>query len=152
AGRSDDIGPASDVYGLGATLYYLLTGRTPFDGGKLEPILRAVQTGEFPRPCQVNPSVHPALEAICLKAMSRQSGDRYPSPQDLADDIERWTADEPVSAWREPRLHRAQRWARRHRAAVIAAGAALLVALAAAVALAGLQSLAASRERSLTEK
>ena len=92
-------------------------------------MLRAVQQGEFPPPRQLDPSIDPALEAVCLKAMALKPEDRYASPRALADDIERWLADEPVTAWREPLARRARRWARRNRTAVTAAAAAVLVAL-----------------------
>ena len=101
AGRLDQLGPASDVYSLGATLYCLLTGQPPLEGDVGE-VLRRAQRGEFPPPRQVNPSVPAALEAVCLKAMAMKPEDRYASPRALADDVERWLADEPVSAYREP--------------------------------------------------
>src|SRR5439155_9052894 len=69
AGRLDLLGPASDVYSLGATLYALLTGRPPFDARHVGVLLEQVQKGEFPPPRQVNPQVPAALDAICLKAM-----------------------------------------------------------------------------------
>src|SRR5262249_31767458 len=75
AGRLDQLGPASDVYGLGATLYCLLTGRAPFADGDPIEVLRQVQRGAFPRPRAVNPEVAPALEAVCLKALALQPED-----------------------------------------------------------------------------
>src|SRR5262249_6941579 len=128
AGRLDLLGPASDVYSLGATLYCLLTGRGPFEGGDLEAVLSGVQGGDFPPPRRVNPTVPPALEGICLRAMATRQADRYASPRDLADDIERWLADEPVTAYRDWWGPRLARWARRHRPWV--AGAAALLASA----------------------
>jgi serine/threonine protein kinase len=127
AGRLDDLGPPSDVYGLGATLYYLLTGRAPFKGGDLQNLLSAVQQGAFPPPRQVTRSVPVALEAICLKAMARHPADRYASAQALAGDIEHWMADEPVSAYREGPPARLARWARRHRSTVVLGIAALVL-------------------------
>src|SRR5262245_12101013 len=70
AGRLDVVGQASDIYGLGATLYAVLTGRAPVAGKYLHEVLRAVERGEWPPPRQVNPAVPPALEAVCLKAMA----------------------------------------------------------------------------------
>ena len=102
AGQLDQVGPASDIYSLGATLYVLLTGRAPFTDPNIALLLAAVQMGEYPRPSQVKPGVAPALEAICRKAMALQPGDRYESAAALAGDVEHWLADEPVSAWREP--------------------------------------------------
>jgi serine/threonine-protein kinase len=129
-GDLEHLGPRSDVYSLGATLYCLLTGRPPRAGDSLGEQLRRAQRGEFSPPRQVDPSIDAALEAICLKAMAARPDDRYASPRLLADDIDRWTADEPVTAWREPFGRRARRWARRHRTGVAAAIAALVVALA----------------------
>jgi WD40 repeat protein len=128
AGRLDALGPASDVYSLGATLYCLLTGRAPFESGELDVMLWAVQRGDFPPPRRVNPEVPPALEAVCLRAMATEPTDRYPSPRALADDVERWLADEPVSAYREGWAQRLARWARRHKTWV--AGAAALLGTA----------------------
>ena len=104
-GEIEHLGPRSDVYSLGATLYYLLTGHSPVSGD-LGEVLRAVQRGEFDRPRKADASIDPALEAIVLKAMAFTPSDRYASARALAEDVERWMADEPVSAWREP-------WARR---------------------------------------
>ncbi len=78
AGRLDELGPASDVYSLGAMLYSLLTGRAPFTDAELGDVLRKVQAGEFPPPRQVNRAVPPALEAVCLKAMAKEP--RQPLP------------------------------------------------------------------------
>ena len=89
-------------------------------------MLRAVQRGEFPPPRQLDPSIDRALEAVCLKAMALRPEDRYGSPRALAEDVERWMADEPVTAWREPWARRARRWARRHQP-LVAGAAALLV-------------------------
>jgi len=128
AGQLDRVGPASDVYSLGATLYTLLTGQPPFHEDDRGQLLQKVQQGDFEPPRQVNRAVSAPLEAVCLKAMARQPEDRYPTARALALDIEHWLADEPVSAWPEPVVVRAQRWARRHRALVASAAATLLVA------------------------
>ena len=128
-GDLDRLGPRSDVYSLGATLYCLLTGRPPFESEDLGEVLRKVQQGDFPPPRQVDPSLDRALEAICLKAMAAKPEDRYLTCRALADDVERWTADEPVDAWREPLTRRARRWARRNRTAVSVAAASVLMAV-----------------------
>ena len=128
-GRLDQLGPASDVYSLGATLYSLLTGRAPCETADLGLMLRSVARGDFPQPRQINRSVPPALEAICLKAMALRPSNRYHSPRALASDIEHWLADEPVSVWQEPWHARIWRWSKRHRTALTSAAAALLVAV-----------------------
>jgi serine/threonine-protein kinase len=145
AGRMNDLGPASDVYSLGATLYCLLTGRPPFTDSDLGTVLHKVQQGYFPPPRQVRADVPRPLEAICLRAMALLPEDRYASPRDLARDVERWLGDEPVSAWEEPWGVKGRRWVNRHRTLVTGAVAALLVA---ATSLAGgLLLLAQANER-----
>jgi serine/threonine-protein kinase len=123
------LGPASDVYSLGATLYCLLTGRAPFESTDVGAALQAVQRGEFRPPRQLEATIDRALEAVCLKAMALRPEDRYATPRTLAEDIERWMADEPVSARREPLPARLGRWARRHRTAVAALGLSLTTAV-----------------------
>jgi serine/threonine-protein kinase len=128
-GDLDRLGPRSDVYSLGATLYYLLTGGPPFAGDAAE-VIYAVQRGEFRPPRQFDATIDRALEAVCLKAMAPRPADRYATPKALAEDVERWMADEPVSSWREPLSRRARRWARRNRTAVAAAAVALVAGVA----------------------
>ena len=134
AGRLDQLGPASDVYSLGATLYCVLTGRAAFEDSDLGLTLRKVERGEFPRPREINKELAPPLEAICLKAMSLIQADRYPTPRALADDLEHWLADEPVAAYREPAGERLARWTRRNRAWAQAIAAAVLLVAVVAVA------------------
>lgn len=113
AGR-DILGPPSDIYSLGATLYTIITGQVPFVGTHAD-VLARVARGEFPRPREVRPKTSKALEAICLKAMSLDPQRRYPTALKLAEDVERFLADATVSAYEEPRARRIARWARRHR-------------------------------------
>ena len=127
AGRLGDLGVASDVYSLGATLYYLLTGRAPFNKTDEGDILRKVERGEFPTPRSLNPGIPKPLEAICLRAMSARPQSRYASPNALADDIERYLADEPLAALPDSLADRVNRFARRNRTLVRSAAAALLV-------------------------
>jgi len=127
AGRLDQLGPASDVYSLGATLYVLLTGNPPFRDTDVGQMLNKVQRGDFPRPSQMRRDVPRPLDAICLKAMSLRPEDRYTSPRALADDVEHWRADEPVTAYREPLGTYLRRWVRRHRTMGVTGGILLLL-------------------------
>jgi serine/threonine-protein kinase len=124
AGDLNRLGPRSDVYSLGVTLYGLLTGKPPFDG-EVGEVLRKVRRGEFVPPRQVDPTIDRALEAVCLKAMAREPGDRYATPRALAEDVERWMADGPVAAWREPWTRTLMRWLTRHRTGVTGTAAVL---------------------------
>jgi tetratricopeptide (TPR) repeat protein len=113
AGQWDTIGPESDVYSLGATLYCLLTGRAPFSGKNAAEVMAQVGWGDLVQPRQIKPDVHPALERICRKAMALRPQDRYGSAAELARDIERWLAGETVSVYREPRIVLLAKWCRR---------------------------------------
>ncbi len=149
-GRVDQLGPTSDVYSLGAMLYTMLSGRAPFEyiWCEVTALLDRVKLGEFPPPRKVNPRVPRALEAVCLKAMATRPEDRYPTASALAEDIERWLADEPVAAYREPMLPRMSRWARQHKP-IVAGAAALLVTAVVAL---SMGVILVGREQSRTEK
>ena len=144
-GELEQLGPRSDVYSLGGTLYCLLTGQAPVQGDDIGAVLRSVQKAEFRRPSQLDSTIDPAIEAVCMKAMALNPDDRYASCRELADDVERWMADEPTMAWREPPIRRARRWAKRHRTSVTAAAVAVLVALAGTSAVLAVQTQANTR-------
>ena len=131
-GRQHDTDWRTDVYGLGAILYEILTGQPPFHAKTTKELLRKVRKETPLPPRHVNPQVAPALQAVCLKALSKAPGDRYASATELAQEVQRYLADEPVLAYPEPWTRRAARWARKHRTAV-AAAAGLLVAATAAL-------------------
>jgi eukaryotic-like serine/threonine-protein kinase len=109
AGELDRVGPASDVYSLGATLYCLLVGHGPFATGDVADVLQRVRRGIFPSPRRVRRSVDPALEAACLKAMSVNADDRHATATALAEEIEAWLADVRYRAEHERALGHAKR-------------------------------------------
>lgn len=128
-GLVDRIGPWSDIYSLGAILYEILTGTWPSGGKTTRELLDRVKKGHLIPPHQVDPRVPRALEAICMRAMKFAPRDRYASAVELADDVRRWLADEPISVYRDPFAARAGRWARRHRSLVLSSAAVLAVGL-----------------------
>lgn len=121
-GDWDSINQRSEVYSVGATLYSVLTGKPPFSGQTREEILDKVRRGDFLPPRSVDPRVPPELNAICLKAMSLERGDRYADTGELATDIEHWLADESVPVYREPISRRWQRFFKAHQAWVVGLG------------------------------
>jgi serine/threonine protein kinase len=125
----ESLGPATDVYGLGAILFALLTDEPPVEGKTtetIEKILDRVREGAIRRPRSLNPSIPRVLEVVCRKALAKKPEDRYPSAQALAEDIEHWLADEPVSAYREGIPAKVARWTRRHRSTTLSAAIALV--------------------------
>jgi len=150
AGKLDELGPASDVYSLGATLYCLLTGKSPIAEKDLALAIGQVRGGEIRSLREVNREVPLPLEAICRKAMALYAKDRYQSPRDLAEEIEHWLADDQVAAYREPLVERGRRWGRRHRTLVTGMAALLVTAvigLAIGNALLGKQKEEVARQR-----
>ena len=115
AGAGNEATEASDIYSLGATLYHLLTGQNPLARpGKSTDSLERVRLGDIAAPQSVLNNVPRPLQAICQKAMALKPETRYASAGDLAADLERWLADEPLQSYREPVLARGMRWLRKH--------------------------------------
>ena len=92
-------------------------------------LVEHAKQGRFPRPRLLQPLVPPALEAVCLKAMSLNTKVRYQSATEVREETQRWLSDEPVSAWREPFIVRARRWIRRHQTAVVSTSAVVIMAV-----------------------
>ena len=147
--RPAQVGPASDLFSLGAILYAILTGEVPYRRGSYDEVLEKVRCCEFPAPRQIKPAVPRALEAICLKAMAARPVDRYPTALELAADVKRCLADEPVMAWPEPIALRARRWMRRHRTLVTSAAAVLVLS---AAGLAGFTMVVAGKNAELAKR
>lgn len=118
AGR--ELGPRSDVFSLGATLYETLTLRRPFQGATSDEVLRRVEQAAPLDPRRVRPRLARDLAAICLKAMARRPENRYASMAELAEDLRRFLGHESVRAHPPGPLRRAASWSRRHPVAAVA--------------------------------
>lgn len=127
AGEVRTLTPASDVYSLGATLYYLLCGKSPFDSHAEDmiTILRRVRAGDFAPPQQVSADLPRELNAVCLRAMALQPADRYTSASAFAGELQSWLDDEPVTAAAPTRVEQVGRWFRKHRSLAVVLGGSL---------------------------
>jgi serine/threonine protein kinase len=144
AGKAKQAGPATDVYALGAILYECLTGRPPFKAETpLDTLLQVVHDDPVP-PRQLQRKIPRDLETICLKCLAKEPLKRYASAGELAEELRRFQAGEPVRAKPVPAWERTLRWAKRQPAAA----ALLAVSLAAAVSLTGVALLLAKANRS----
>jgi tetratricopeptide (TPR) repeat protein len=122
----------TDVYSLGATLYELLTLRPVFDGRDHQTLLRQIGHQEPISPRRLNPAIPRDLETIVCKAMDKEPDRRYITAEELAEDLRRFLRDQTIQARRPTPLERAARWARRHRAVLLATAAIALVGLSVA--------------------
>jgi serine/threonine-protein kinase len=112
-GRRGEVGPAADIYALGATLYALVTGRPPFQAATAMDTVLQVLSDEPVPPRRLNASIPRDLETICLKCLEKEPGRRYASAAALAADLRRFLTGEPIAARPVTWLERAAKWARR---------------------------------------
>lgn len=112
-GRSELVGPPSDVYSLGAVLYDLLTRQPPFQADTVTTLLKQVVEAEPVPPCSLNPNIPKDLETTCLKCLEKDPARRYPTAQALADDLGRFLRGEPVRARPVGAAAKAWKWCRR---------------------------------------
>jgi serine/threonine protein kinase len=125
SGQTELLDERSDVYALGAILYFLITGRPPH--ASLNATHEGEQTENHPR--QIDNKVPRAIEAVCLKAMSERREDRYASAREMADDVVRFLDGNPVSAYRENVFEKAGRWLGKNRFIVLLIVAYLIMRL-----------------------
>jgi hypothetical protein len=133
AGRVSEIGPASDVYSLGAMLYELLTGRPPFRGATALATLHEVMEAEPTALRRLKADIPADLETICLKCLEKSPSARYPTARALAEELDRFLKGEPIQARPASMVRKTVSWARRHPGTLAALAALVMVALAVGV-------------------
>jgi TolB-like protein/tRNA A-37 threonylcarbamoyl transferase component Bud32 len=129
-GNNAAVSSATDVYGLGAVLYQLLTGHPPFAGGTTYETIKLLEDTEPRPPRLLNPKVDRDLSTICLKCLEKDSKRRYSSALALAEDLQRWLKHEPIQARRTGIFSRGKKWVQRNPTSALLAAS--LIALAAA--------------------
>lgn len=132
-GRQGEVGPASDVYSMGAMLYHLITGRPPFQAATLTEVLQQVVTTEPAAPRLLNPGVPRDLETICLKCLEKEPDRRYPTAQALAEELGRWLEHRPILARPLGPAGKVWRWCRRKPALASLGGSVIVLLLAVAI-------------------
>src|SRR5881398_3362239 len=129
-GNNASVTSATDIYGLGAVLYQLLTGHAPFAGGTTYETIKLLLDTEPRQPRLLNPKIVRDLNTICLKCLEKDPKRRYSTALALAEDLERWLKHEPIAARHTGVLARGKKWVRRNPARALSAAS--LIALAAA--------------------
>jgi TolB-like protein/Tfp pilus assembly protein PilF/predicted Ser/Thr protein kinase len=130
-GNNAAVSSATDVYGLGAVFYQLLTGQPPFAGGATYETIKLLLDTEPKQPRLINPKIDRDLSTICLKCLEKDPKRRYPSAPALAEDLERWLKHEPIQARHNGVFTRGRKWVQRNPTSALLAAS--LLALAAAV-------------------
>ncbi len=138
----------ADLYGLGATLYELLTLRPVYEGRDREELLAQIAADDVVPPRRWNPAIPVELETIVLKALAKNVEERYATAQELADDLRRFLEDKPIRAKRPGLLERLRKWMRRHKAVVRASAVVMVLA----VAVLAVSTIAIRRERDVAEE
>jgi eukaryotic-like serine/threonine-protein kinase len=149
-GRANEIGPATDVYGLGAILYTLLTGRPPFQSPSPLDTLLLLRTQDPIAPSRLRPRVPRGLETVCLKCLDKRPHKRYASAQALASDLDRFLSGKPVVARRVGSVGRLVLWCRRQPA--LAATIAIAVVVITAISSFGFSRVVHERDRYRAER
>lgn len=132
AGNREDVSEFSDIFSMGATLFAILTGEAPYNKSA-DDLIGDILEGRVRKVRDLAPMVSPPLAAICERALAAKPSDRYIDAREMAEDLERWLADEPVLAYTDPIGAQVSRFTRRHRSSmvigVIALGAIALASL-----------------------
>jgi WD40 repeat protein/predicted Ser/Thr protein kinase len=133
-GKSKEIGPAADIYALGAILYELLTGRPPFKAATaLDTVLQVLSDEPVPVR-RLQPKAPRDLETICLKCLHKEPSKRYASAEAMKKDLQRFLDDEPILARPAGRIERGWRWCKRNRAVALSLAAVAVALLGGSIA------------------
>src|SRR5438046_3528902 len=130
-GNHAAVSSVTDVYGLGAVLYQLLTGQPPFAGGTTYETIKLLLDTEPRQPRQLNPKVDRDLSTICLKCLDKDPKRRYPSALALTEDLECWLKHEPIQARRTGIFARGKKWVQRNPSSALLAASLIALATAA---------------------
>jgi len=128
-GLHEQVGPPSEVYGLGAILYFCLTGKSPFQGDSMIAVISQVLDKEVDSPKNVNPRIADDLTTICLKCLEKRKDDRYPTAGELVEELNRFLNHEPILAKPVGQLRKTWHWLQRNPWKLFGAAATSLLAM-----------------------